>query len=87
MSLTNSRKSDRRIGAQGTVLCADRKHRGRFSVLIKFSEKTRVVAGFHARHLAINLTHRTVPCAVITTQILETFYVEFQDIFLDDRVR
>ena len=42
-------------------------HRGRFSVLIKFSEKTRVVAGFHARHLAINLTHRTVPCAVISS--------------------
>ena len=32
-------------------------------MLTKFSEKTRVVAGSHARHLPISLTHRTVPCA------------------------
>ena len=32
-------------------------------MLTKFSEKTRVVAGSHARHLPINLTHRTVPRA------------------------
>lgn len=33
-------------------------------MLTKFSEKTRVVAGSHARHLPINLTHRTVPRAI-----------------------